>query len=409
MTLCRGALRLSEPTWYIRLPPVSEDKGQYSMPRGGQGQAVSSGFEPAKVPVRGLPLPRPLGLPRPFREPASLTTYQGSWPSIARRGATPGGLVAIGPARHWHCAPTRTPGSQKPKRATPFGAPAALFRPHVVPISEAILLWDPSAIRRPILPSQRAHSILPRRPRRSFAPPLHNFYTDAIEKLKATLNLNKGLSIIVEAESRELQMVTQCSMLNVEAPRHTHLRNVYHHLPDRRMYRMIHDTCARTRSEHPDPGPIIPSFPPQTPILPFSGLPPDDLPIESTFRSFNRLFAGPVCRLARRKRLDEGDDVVGDEGAPARRLRHHRPTLRSLTCTGPYAPIDPGMRAGWRILLHPHALKASITMLAQMTRRFVHHTRLRTLSRLIACLSTGNPRPCHVRRDCRRRLCIAYF
>ncbi|KAH8985162.1 hypothetical protein EDB92DRAFT_2105691, partial [Lactarius akahatsu] len=96
MTLCRGALGLSEPTWYIRLPPVSEDEGQYSMPRGGQGQVVSSGFEPAKVLVRGLPLPRPLRLPRPFREPTSLTTYQGSWPSIARRGATPGGLVAIG-------------------------------------------------------------------------------------------------------------------------------------------------------------------------------------------------------------------------------------------------------------------------------------------------------------------------
>ncbi|KAH9042777.1 hypothetical protein EDB85DRAFT_1916865, partial [Lactarius pseudohatsudake] len=48
MTLCRGALGLSDPTWYIRLPPVSEDKGQYSMPRGRQSQAVSSGFEPAK-------------------------------------------------------------------------------------------------------------------------------------------------------------------------------------------------------------------------------------------------------------------------------------------------------------------------------------------------------------------------
>ncbi|KAH9016521.1 hypothetical protein EDB85DRAFT_2019923 [Lactarius pseudohatsudake] len=64
MTLCRGALGLSDPTWYIRLPPVSEDKGQYSMPRGGQSQAVSS----------DLP---------------------GELAGIARRGATPGRLVAI--------------------------------------------------------------------------------------------------------------------------------------------------------------------------------------------------------------------------------------------------------------------------------------------------------------------------
>ncbi|KAH9009965.1 hypothetical protein EDB85DRAFT_2054805, partial [Lactarius pseudohatsudake] len=49
MTLCRGALGLSDPTWY-------------PMPRDGQSQAVSSG----------------------------------ELASIARRGATPGGLVAIG-------------------------------------------------------------------------------------------------------------------------------------------------------------------------------------------------------------------------------------------------------------------------------------------------------------------------
>ncbi|KAH8992648.1 hypothetical protein EDB92DRAFT_2103172 [Lactarius akahatsu] len=148
MTLCRGALGLSEPTWYIRLPSVSEDKGQYSMPRGGQGQAVSSGFEPAKVLVRGLPLPRQLRLPRPFREPTSPRTYQGSWPSIARRGATPGGLVAIGPASQRGIGTALPHTLRQPKRATPFGAPAALFRPHVVPISEVISLWDPSTIQR---------------------------------------------------------------------------------------------------------------------------------------------------------------------------------------------------------------------------------------------------------------------
>ncbi|KAH9030887.1 hypothetical protein EDB85DRAFT_1396691 [Lactarius pseudohatsudake] len=84
---------------------------------------------------------------------------------------------------------------------------------------------------------------------------------------------------------------------------------------DRRMDRMIHDTCARTRLEYPDPGPIIPSFPPQTSVLLSSGLPPDDLPAESTIRSFDRLFASPVCGLARRMGFYEGDNVVGDEGA----------------------------------------------------------------------------------------------
>ncbi|KAH9011373.1 hypothetical protein EDB85DRAFT_2000729 [Lactarius pseudohatsudake] len=115
MTLCRGALGLSDPTWYIRLPPVSEDKGQYSMPRGGQSQAVSSGFEPAK----SYDLP-------------------GELASIARRGATPGGLVAIGvsmsreeggfllglysqPACTALALRSHTHSGQ-PKLATPFGA-----------------------------------------------------------------------------------------------------------------------------------------------------------------------------------------------------------------------------------------------------------------------------------------------
>ncbi|KAH9167275.1 hypothetical protein EDB89DRAFT_2245763 [Lactarius sanguifluus] len=134
MTLCRGAFGLSEPTWYIRLPPVSKDKGQYSMPRGGQGQAVSSGFKPASAKV--------LGAYKSYDLPGELT-------GMARRGATPGGLVAIGvsPASTALALRSHT-HSRQPKRATPFEAPAALFRPHVVPISEVISLWDPSAIRR---------------------------------------------------------------------------------------------------------------------------------------------------------------------------------------------------------------------------------------------------------------------
>ncbi|KAH9170772.1 hypothetical protein EDB89DRAFT_1907466 [Lactarius sanguifluus] len=136
MTLCRGALGLSDPTWDIHLPPVSEDKGQYSMPRGGQGQA---------------------GAYQSYDLPGELA-------GIARRGATPGGLVAIGvsvsgeeggfllgvysqPASTALALRSHTHSGQ-PKRVAPFKAPAALFRPHVVPISEVISLWDPSAIRR---------------------------------------------------------------------------------------------------------------------------------------------------------------------------------------------------------------------------------------------------------------------
>ncbi len=48
-----------------------------------------------------------------------------------------------------------------------------------------------------------------------------------------------------------------------------------------------------------------------------AGLPPDDLPTEPAFRSFGRLFISPVCRLAdlAEEWADEGDDVVGNEGA----------------------------------------------------------------------------------------------
>ncbi|KAH9013714.1 hypothetical protein EDB84DRAFT_883802 [Lactarius hengduanensis] len=159
MTSCRGALGLSDPTWYIRLSPVSEDKGQYSMPRGGQSQAVSSGFEPAKVLVRGHRYP----------DRCAFRDHLGSLPVLRpTRGvgqhSTPGGLVAIRvgvsgeeggfllglysqPASAALALRSHTHSGQ-PKRATPFRARAALFRPHVVPISEVISLWDPSAIRR---------------------------------------------------------------------------------------------------------------------------------------------------------------------------------------------------------------------------------------------------------------------
>ena len=45
--------------WSVRLAPVSGDKGQYSKSRGGEGGEPSSGFEPARALVGGLPLPRP--------------------------------------------------------------------------------------------------------------------------------------------------------------------------------------------------------------------------------------------------------------------------------------------------------------------------------------------------------------
>ena len=60
---CKKGTPAVSTAQYIRLPPVSEDKGQYSMPYlhvflfG--TEAISSGFEPAKALVRGLPLPRP--------------------------------------------------------------------------------------------------------------------------------------------------------------------------------------------------------------------------------------------------------------------------------------------------------------------------------------------------------------
>ncbi|KAH9029766.1 hypothetical protein EDB83DRAFT_2319412 [Lactarius deliciosus] len=126
----RGALGLSEPTWYIRLPPVSEDKGQYSMPRGGYRYPDRCAFRDHLGAYQSYDLP-------------------GELAGIARRGATPGRLVASGvsPASTALALRSHTHSGQ-PKRVTPFEAPAALSRPHVVPISEVISLWDPSAIRR---------------------------------------------------------------------------------------------------------------------------------------------------------------------------------------------------------------------------------------------------------------------
>ncbi|KAH9173339.1 hypothetical protein EDB89DRAFT_1905358 [Lactarius sanguifluus] len=109
------------------------------MPRGGQGQAVSSGFErgyryPDRCAFRGhlgsLPVLRPTrGVGQhstAWRDPRWTGCNLASQPALALRSSHSG----------------------QPKRATPSGAPAALFRPHVVPISEVISLWDPSAIRR---------------------------------------------------------------------------------------------------------------------------------------------------------------------------------------------------------------------------------------------------------------------
>lgn len=176
-------------------------------------------------------------------------------------------------------------------------------------------------------------------------------------------------------------MVTQFSKRNVEAPRHTHLlhfgRCLWHcqHFSatsitiypaaDRRMDRMIHDTRAWTRSEHHGPGPIIPSSPPQTSILLFSGLPPDH-----SIASSQVLFVGSHGG----RDFYAGVDVVGDEGASydmagwersALSLAQELPSEGSDTTHPPSArshawaptqPIDPSMRAGARILLHPHAL-----------------------------------------------------
>ncbi|KAH9007982.1 hypothetical protein EDB83DRAFT_2595683 [Lactarius deliciosus] len=130
MTLCRGALGLSEPTWYIRLPPVSEDKGQYSMPRGGYRYPDRCAFRDHLGAYQSYDLP-------------------GELAGIARRGATPGRLVASGVSSASMALALRShTHSGQPKRVTPFEAPAALSRPHVVPISEVMSLWDPSAIRR---------------------------------------------------------------------------------------------------------------------------------------------------------------------------------------------------------------------------------------------------------------------
>ncbi|KAH9172358.1 hypothetical protein EDB89DRAFT_1965943 [Lactarius sanguifluus] len=141
MTLCRGALGLSDlsdTTWYIRLPPVSEDKGQYSMPRGGQDQ-------------EGLPAYR-------YPDRCAFRDHLGSLPVLRHtRGVGWHSTARSDPwwtDRNWGepstalALPVRSHTHGQPKWATPFKAPAALFRPYVVPINEVMLLWDPSAIRR---------------------------------------------------------------------------------------------------------------------------------------------------------------------------------------------------------------------------------------------------------------------
>ena len=57
--MCERDARAVHFTWSVRLAPVSEDKGQYCKSRGGEGGESSSGFEPVKALVRGLPLLRP--------------------------------------------------------------------------------------------------------------------------------------------------------------------------------------------------------------------------------------------------------------------------------------------------------------------------------------------------------------
>ncbi|KAH9046732.1 hypothetical protein EDB84DRAFT_1435292 [Lactarius hengduanensis] len=118
MTLCRGVLGLSDPTWYIRLPLVSEDKGGYRYP---DRCAFRDhlGSLPVLRPTRGV------GQHNTARRDPWWTGC--NW-------ASRHGIGTVLP----HAL----------RAATPFRAPAALFQPHVVPISEVISLWDPSAIRR---------------------------------------------------------------------------------------------------------------------------------------------------------------------------------------------------------------------------------------------------------------------
>ena len=107
------------PTWNVRLSPVSEDKGQDSTTRGGQGDGISSGFEPAKALVRGLPLPRPpsfqgqLGSYQSYDlSGESAQTEPRLWPSRGIQGVNSDRLVAEGETSTTRgCAPTGVPAS----------------------------------------------------------------------------------------------------------------------------------------------------------------------------------------------------------------------------------------------------------------------------------------------------------
>ncbi|KAH9016854.1 hypothetical protein EDB85DRAFT_2155598 [Lactarius pseudohatsudake] len=198
--------------------------------------------------------------------------------------------------------------------------------------------------------------------------PLRNFHTDAVETLNLTLN--EGLILPVTAE---LEMATQ---LHVDAPRHAHVLHVLH---------LKHSLVFTALSEHPDLGPIIPTLLSRN-IFSEIGIIdirvrflPDDLPTETTCRSFSRLFASPICGLvdlAEEGPYNVNDVVVNEEGTNAITVVAHTCSTRCSTLPPahsriwvPTSHIDPGMGASSRIVLHPYFhhvhSEFSIPMLAQ--------------------------------------------
>ena len=140
--MCKKDTWAVGPTWNICLPPISEDKGQESTTRGGQGDGISSGFELAKALVRGLPLPR---LPSFQGQLGSYQSYDLSgesaqagsrlWPSHGIQGVTSDRLVAEGESAggEWGCASHHGPYDQHNQRLRPHGRASvtrgALSRP----------------------------------------------------------------------------------------------------------------------------------------------------------------------------------------------------------------------------------------------------------------------------------------
>ncbi|KAH9165221.1 hypothetical protein EDB89DRAFT_333128 [Lactarius sanguifluus] len=123
MTLCRGALGLSDPTWYIRLPPVSEDKGQYSMPRGGcRWVGPGSHRYPDRCAFRDH-----LGS-LPVLRPTRGVGWHGWWTGCnwgeCGGEASCSAYIASQPARHWRCAPTLRAAA---KTGNPFRGPGRSF------------------------------------------------------------------------------------------------------------------------------------------------------------------------------------------------------------------------------------------------------------------------------------------